>query len=250
MSPGLAVEALDCAHPGRGPVLRDVSFRVEPGEAVAVIGPSGAGKSTLLRTLATLAPPAAGAVRLEGEDLYGPRARERLRGAIGFIHQQHGLPRAIGTGMAVLCGEMHEWPVWKVVWAAAFGPSEADADRAAAVLRRVGLEGREADRVGELSVGERQRVAVARTLLQAPRLIVADEPTASVDPATADLVLGALMEEAERGAAVVCAIHDVVRARARFPRIIGLAGGIVALDTASKGLDDATTDALYYGSPA
>ncbi|MBA4371020.1 MAG: phosphonate ABC transporter [Coriobacteriaceae bacterium] len=238
MEPALAVEGLGFSYPARANVLEDISFGVSAGEAVAVIGPSGAGKSTLFRIIAHLAAPAAGRIVLGGEDIYGASSRRRLRGAIGYVHQQHGLPVGIAASMAVLGGEMHRWSVWRLLTSALIGPGETDLARVSEVLCRVGLGGRESDRVGEMSVGQRQRVAVARTLLQAPRVIVADEPVASVDSATADVVLGLLAEEAARGAIVLCSVHDVGKARRHFPRIIGLDRGRLTFDGPREDLPD------------
>ncbi|MFA5845211.1 MAG: ATP-binding cassette domain-containing protein [Coriobacteriia bacterium] len=249
MDRALAVEGLGFSYSTRPNVLEDIDFGVSAGEAVAVIGPSGAGKSTLLRALAHLAAPAAGRIVLDGEDLNDPSSK-RLRGSIGYVHQQHGLPSAISTPMAVLGGRMHRWTVWRLLASALLGPSEADIARVRDVLRRVGLEGRECGRVGEMSVGQRQRVAVARTLLQAPRLIVADEPVASVDPATADVVLSLLVEETARGAIVVCSVHDVDKVRRHFTRAIGLRRGRLVFDGSTDGLTDAVTVDIYNGESA
>lgn len=248
MKCSLAVGGLGFSYPSRANALEGIGFDVAAGEAVAVIGPSGAGKSTLFRTIAHLTPPTAGRVVLGGQDLCEASSRQRLRGAIGYVHQQQGLPLGISVAMAVLGGEMHGWSAWKSFASILSRPCEADLVRVREVLRRVGLEGRVFDRVGEISVGQRQRVAVARTLFQAPRLIVADEPVASVDPATADIVLGLLAEEAVRGAIVLCSVHDVDKARRHFPRIIGLNEGRIVFDGPEEDLTDEVAAGIYGGS--
>ncbi|MHB8761899.1 MAG: phosphonate ABC transporter ATP-binding protein [Coriobacteriia bacterium] len=247
MSGPLTAIGLDYAYPSRGRVLRGVGFSVRPGEAVAVIGPSGAGKSTLLRLLARLARPNAGRVTLGDVDLHDTSQSHALRGAIGYVHQQHGLPATVSVAMAVLGGRMHAWSPAKVFAAAAIGPTNTEIERVGAVLRRVGLEGREFDHIGELSVGQRQRVAIARTLLQAPQLIVADEPVASVDPTTADNVLRLLAGEAERGAIVLCSVHDVDKACRHFRRVIALREGTLVYDGAHDDLTAAHVAEVYDG---
>lgn len=245
MSEPLTVEGLGFSYPARADVLQNVTFSATPGEAVAVIGPSGAGKSTLFRSLARLARPSSGRVALGAQDLYGVSSARRLRGRIGYVHQQHGLPVPISGAMAVLGGEMHGWSAGKVLASVFTGPSRAELERVSDVLRRVGLEGREFDRIGELSVGQRQRMAVARTLLQAPALIVADEPVASVDPTTADTVLRLLAAEAARGAIVLCSVHDVAKARAHFSRVIALRQGVLVYDGPCEALTDSVVAGVY-----
>lgn len=235
------------SYPGRPRVLLGVDLRVDAGEAVAVIGSSGAGKSTLFRVLAGMSGPAQGSVEWDGTD---PYATSRPRGAVGYVHQQHGLPLGVSVEMAVLGGEMHSWSPWKVIASPVLGPSASEHERVATVLARVGLEGRADDRVAELSVGQRQRVAVARTLLQKPGLVIADEPVASVDPATGDVILEQLVLEAKRGAAVLCSVHDVDKARRHFERVVALAGGGVLFDGHRDELTDDVITRVYRGEVA
>lgn len=249
MADGLRAEDVSFSYPVRDLVLDGVSLHVRAGEAVALIGSSGAGKSTLLRVLSGLALPTRGRVRVDGRDPFTRCGRNALRGSIGYVHQQHGLPLAIPVKMAVLSGEMHSWPVWRLL-ASPFGMlGESDHERVEAVLARVGLEGRGGHRVAELSVGQRQRVAVARTLLQRPRLVVADEPVASVDPGTGDVVLRLLAAEASGGAAVICSLHDVEKARDYFGRVVGLREGRIVFDGPTEGLTGGDL-AVIYGSDA
>lgn len=243
--PTLLVDNLSFAYPGRPAVLTHVNLRVEDGEAVAIIGSSGAGKSTLFRAIVGLSAPLGGRVLLGEYDVTQHPAQ--LRGAIGYVHQQHGLPLGLSAETAVLTGTMHSWSALRVLASPLVGHSAADAQRAAEVLACVGLEGRGADRISELSVGQRQRVAVARTLLQQPQLLVADEPVASVDPATADVVLDLLAAEARRGAAVLCSVHDPDKARTHFGRIVALADGRVVFDARREDLTDAIIASIYAG---
>lgn len=240
----LSLERIGHSYPTRSDVLSDVTLRVEAGEAVAVVGPSGAGKSTLFRIASGLATPSEGRVVLSGVAIRGAEAAAP-RGSIGYIHQQYGIPHGLTVNEAVLGGEMHSWRLSRLLAVAALGPTTADTQRVDRVLASLGLAGRGAERVGQLSVGERQRVAVARTLLQAPQLVVADEPIASVDPATAELVLNALSAEATRGAVVLCSIHDLDRAVRHFPRIVGLSGGCIVFDGPAADLTDADVTRIY-----
>src|SRR4051812_21671 len=188
----LHVDHLAKAYPARsGPphVLRDVTVRLEPGHALAVMGPSGSGKSTLLHILGTLDRPTGGSVRLAGQD---PFALDERRLAdfrnrhVGFIFQDH-----------------HLLPQCSVLENVLLPTLAAKEDRAAAekwareLLDRVGLSARLEHRPAELSGGERQRVAVARSLIHRPALLLADEPTGNLDRRTAQTV-GELLLELQR----------------------------------------------------
>ena len=167
-------------------VLAGVSFRLAPGDTVAVTGPSGSGKSTLLHLLGTLERPTSGEVRLEGADPFAlpESALARLRNErIGFVFQDHHL--------------LPQYTVLENVLLPALAFGRADAprqQRARALLARVGLAARAAHRPAELSGGERQRAAIARALLFAPRLLLCDEPTGQLDARTAAAVTDLLLE--------------------------------------------------------
>jgi lipoprotein-releasing system ATP-binding protein len=199
------------------PVLRGVSFALEPGEALAVTGPSGSGKSTLLHVLGTLDAPDSGRVEIDGRDPSGlaepELARFRNR-AVGFVFQEHYL--------------LPQYTVLENVLlpALAFpGDRAAASARARELVERVGLGHRLRHRPAELSGGERQRVAVARALVNRPGLLLCDEPTGSLDRESAAAVVELLFElhRAER-AALVVVTHDEALA-ARFGRRGRLADG-------------------------
>lgn len=179
------VDAAVVVRDGRR-VLDDVTVAVEPGRILAVTGPSGAGKSTLLWLIAGLIEPDAGVVR----------GADRGSGA-AIILQGYGL-------VPVLTAAENA----EVALQIAGRPADEVRQRATEALDRVGLDEAAGRLVEELSGGQRQRVAVARALAAAPRLLVADEPTAELDAETALVVARALREEAEAGAAVVLATHD------------------------------------------
>jgi lipoprotein-releasing system ATP-binding protein len=183
------------------PVLRDVDFRLEPGETLAVVGPSGSGKSTLLHVLGTLERPTAGKVILAGEDVYGlpEAALARLRNQrIGFVFQDSYLLPQYSVIENVLLPAL------------AFRSGRDGARRrAVALLERVGLAARLRHRPAELSGGERQRAAIARALLHRPVLLLCDEPTGSLDHGTAAAATDLLFElQRQEGAMLVIATHS------------------------------------------
>ena len=188
---------------GDTPVFRDVSFGVARGEFVALVGESGVGKSTLLNCIAGLEPPDGGTLRLGGQDLLAldEAARARLRRAqLGFVFQAfHVLPHlSVAENVAL--------PLLLL--------GRPDADRVHAMLEAVGLGGLAARMPAQLSGGQLQRVAIARALVHAPALILADEPTGNLDPATAERVLALLVAQVRgHGAACLLVTHSDAAAR-------------------------------------
>ncbi len=203
-------------------VLNGVSLDVSTGESLAIVGPSGSGKSTLLQIMGTLDRPTSGSVMLDGQDL-GALDESQLAAArnrqIGFVFQAHYLLPQCTVLENVLVPTL----------ASREGAARAGAgDRAQHLLERVGLGGRVSHRPGELSGGERQRVAVVRALINQPQLLLADEPTGSLDGASA-LELGQLLIELNReeGVTLVVVTHALDLAR-RMGRILELKGGRLA----------------------
>jgi phosphonate transport system ATP-binding protein len=226
--------------------LVEVSFAVEPGERVAVLGPSGAGKTTLFGVLNTTLRPSSGRFRFEGRDVSGlPRAELRaVRRRIGTVFQQPRLVPSLTARQNALTGRVGHWSSLEAV-RAAIRPSRDDLRRADAALEAVGLADRRQARADELSGGEQQRVAIARVLVQAPTVVLADEPLASLDPALrasmAELLLGA----AARAGTLVAVLHDVDFAVRHFPRLIGLAEGKVAFDLPTEQVTPGQLERLY-----
>ncbi|HEY5799237.1 MAG TPA: ATP-binding cassette domain-containing protein [Burkholderiaceae bacterium] len=179
--------------------LRDVSFAMDRGELLYLAGPSGAGKSTLMKLIAAMERPSAGTVLVNGQDLgrMGQSAVPYLRRNLGIVFQQ---PRLL-TDRSVLANVMLPLTV-----TGAAG-SEA-ASRARAALDKVGLGARALDKPMELSGGEQQRVAIARAIVNRPQIILADEPTANLDRASANLVLDALRAFNTAGVTCIIASHD------------------------------------------
>jgi lipoprotein-releasing system ATP-binding protein len=182
-------------------VLREIDLRLEPGDTCAVVGPSGSGKSTLLHVLGTLERPTAGAVTLAGDDLYSlpEPALARLRNQrIGFVFQDANLLPQYSVLENVLLPELAFHRDWS-----------AARRRGRELLERVGLGERLRHRPAELSGGERQRAAIARALLHRPALLLCDEPTGSLDHATAAAAADLLFElQGQEGAMLVIATHS------------------------------------------
>jgi ABC-type lipoprotein export system ATPase subunit len=211
-----ATEATEAA-----PVLRDVHLRLGHGESVAIVGPSGSGKSTLLNIIGTLDFPDSGRVVLDGRDLTTLNEAEvaevRCR-EIGFVFQLHHLlPQ---------CTVLENVLVPTLAAGAGGGqPAEAPESRARRLLERVGLSARLAHRPGQLSGGERQRVAVVRALINAPKLLLADEPTGSLDRVTADNLAQLLVElNREERVSLIVVTHALSLA-AQMGRVLELRDG-------------------------
>ena len=228
--------------------VRGVDLDVAVGERVALIGPSGAGKTTLLRILNATQRPSEGTYRFDGRDVAALSSTElrAMRRRIGFVPQQANLVPALSALDNTLCGALGRWSLWRTVRALAFPPRDEVA-RALAVLDTVGLSGKQRARADELSGGQQQRVAIARVLMQAPDVVLADEPLASLDPALAETAMRLLLEAAPT---VVATLHDVDAALKHFPRIVALRAGRVVFDRPVEKIGRDEIDALYRGEPA
>ena len=233
--------------------LRGVSLRVAPGESVALIGPSGAGKTTLLRVIAGLFQPSAGAVEVMGRSLAGLRPGRELAGLVGMMQQQLDLVLQLAVKHNVQAGYLGRWGTLRSLAALAF-PIESTGARNA--IRRVGLEDRIATRVGRLSGGEQQRVALARLLVQDPDLVLADEPVSALDPALADDLLALLRDlvsdrpgerpgESMAPRALIASVHQPELALRHFDRIIAMRSGQIAFDKPADDVTEKDLDLVY-----
>lgn len=238
---GLAAEGLAVSL-DRREVLRDVDLAVAPGEIVGVVGPNGAGKTTLLRALAGLLPPGRGRVTLDGGDLGEIAAADRAR-AIAFLAQDRESRWPLTAETVVGLGRLpHRGP-----WRGPLVGDRAAVARALADCDVAHLVGRPVDR---LSGGERARVLLARALAVEPRFLLADEPTAGLDPAQGLAVMARLAALAAAGAGIVIVVHDLTVAARYCARLVLLrAGRIVASGAAAEVLSPANL-AAHYGITA
>ena len=205
--------------PGCVEVLKGISLTISPGRSMAIVGPSGCGKSTLLNLMGALDVPTSGQVLWDGKDLaeLGEKGRAEFRNRqIGFVFQLHHLLPQCTTLENVLVPTL----------AQRASPSpQASLQRAKDLLAKVGLADQTSRRPGELSGGQRQRVAVARALINEPKLLLADEPTGSLDERTADGIADLLVElNHMQGLALVVVTH-AIRLAHRFGRVCELADG-------------------------
>jgi phosphonate transport system ATP-binding protein len=241
----IEIAGLRVVLPPSTAALDGVDLVVRPGEFVVILGRSGAGKTTLLRAINRLVEPSAGRVRVDGRDVTGagPAELREVRRRIGMVFQQFNLVRRAGVLDNVLAGRLgYVRPL----------PSLAgrfpDEDRAMAVqcLQQVGLAHLAGRRADTLSGGEQQRVAIARALAQAPAVILADEPTASLDPALTGVIMDILRRiNVERGLMLVVSQHQLETALAYAGRIVGLRQGRVAFDGPPDAVTPAVVKAIY-----
>ena len=229
------------------PVLRDISLSVSEPGIVAIIGPSGTGKSTLIRCINRLVDPTSGSIMLGGTDLAKLQG-EPLRAArrrLGMVFQEYNLVERLTVIENVLCGRLGYVPVWRA-WTRRF--PEEDIARAFALLESVGLGDFATRRADQLSGGQRQRVGIARAVMQEPDLILADEPTSSLDPKTSVEIMELLAKVGrERNIPVLVNIHNVALARRYALRMIGMSKGLVVYDGPPAGLQDSHLAEIYGG---
>ena len=217
--------------------LHDVSFTVQDGEFLILIGLSGSGKSTLLRCINRLVEPTEGQIILNGDDVTAasPRELRRIRRNIGMIFQQFNLVRRSSVITNALAGRLG----YVSSGASLLGQfSRDDRERAIASLERVGIREKAYNRADSLSGGQQQRVGIARALMQNPKLMLADEPVASLDPATSHSVLKYLEQLNQQDSiTVICALHFLSLARRYGTRIIALKAGEIVFEGLPKDID-------------
>jgi len=242
----IAVRGLSKRFQQSRPVLTNVGFSVAAGESVALIGANGAGKSTLLRCCVHLLSPDEGEVRLFGQrlDSLDAQGLRTLRSRVGFVFQKHNLVPRLSALSNVLHGALPRTPFARA-WFHGCAP-QALRNEAMQCLERVGLAHMAMQRADKLSGGQSQRVAIARALMQRPRMIVADEPVASLDPASGEEVMnlfaGLVRSE---GLTMLFTSHDLGHAIHYADRVIALRHGEIVLDAPSSGLEASGLRYLY-----
>lgn len=240
----LKIEKLTCRF-GTVTALDEVTLSISEGEFIGIIGRSGAGKSTLLRLINRLIEPSSGQVFFGDEDVLAKRGRalQDWRRRAAMIFQQFALVERMSVLDNVLVGRVatvSRWRSWTLSWPLA--------DRAQAIeaLDRLDMTAHALKRADQLSGGQQQRVAIARALVQAPRLILADEPVASLDPRSTKAVMDKLAQiNREDGLTVLCNLHHIDLARQYCKRIIGIHAGRVVFDGPVEALDAAAISRIY-----
>ena len=232
---------------GDNAVLRGVDFDAAPGEFVVVLGESGAGKSTLLRCVNRLAVADGGELNVDGMDAVQCADTRALRQRVAMIFQHHNVVPRLTALKNVLTGRLGAVSTLASVM---HFFSRADIALAHECLARVGLAHKAHARTDSLSGGQMQRVGIARALAQQPRLILADEPVASLDPQTSRKVLQYLHDASrDLGITVLCNLHQVDYAREFADRIVGLSQGRVVFDGAPQAMGPDDIDRIYTPQP-
>ena len=247
MSAALSIRNLVKEYVAGKPVLRGISLDIEGADITAIIGPSGTGKSTLIRCINRLVEPTSGEIVFEGRDvvkLSGADLRA-ARSRIGMVFQEYNLVERLTVMENLLTGCLGKTSAFKA-FLRRFKPE--DIGRAWEMLEIVGLQTFANARADSLSGGQRQRVGISRAVMQQPALLLADEPTSSLDPKTSVEIMELLVRVAgSRNIPVIINMHDVELAKRFARRIVGMSGGLVVYDGAPEGLTDATLKDIYGG---
>ena len=246
-APALVVKGLSKEYVPGKPVLRGIDLEFAPRGITAVIGPSGTGKSTLIRCINRLVEPTSGQVIFEGRDLVAMK-RAELRAArrrIGMVFQEYNLVERLTVMENLLCGRLGYVSPFKA-WLRRY--PQRDVERAFDLLETVGLAAHARTRADALSGGQRQRVGIARAMMQEPRLLLADEPTSSLDPKTSVEIMALVQTlSGMHGFPVIINIHNVELARRFADRIVGMTGGRVVFDGVPEAITDEHLKSIYGG---
>ncbi len=244
----LSINGLYKEYRSGEPVLKNINLEIEASGVTAIIGPSGTGKSTLIRCINRLVDPTAGHIIFRGEDLsqLKGKALREARCHIGMVFQEYNLVERLTVIENVLCGKLGRLPIWRPLLRKF---SDQDITRAFDLIDSVGLSQEFASRRADaLSGGQRQRVGIARALMQEPSLILADEPTSSLDPKTSVEIMELLDQVSrEREVPVIVNIHNVDLARRFASRIIGMSAGQLVFDGPPDALQDTHLNEIYGG---
>jgi phosphonate transport system ATP-binding protein len=241
----LKVENLYKTYPNGTQALKNVNFEVKDGEFLAVIGLSGSGKSTLLRCINRLIEPTSGRIIWDDIDVTAAKGADirKVRRQIGMVFQQFNLVKRSSVLTNVLSGRLGYVNTWTSLFHLY---SREDHQRAFASLEQVGLAEKAHVRADSLSGGQQQRVGIARALMQEPRLILADEPVASLDPVLSHSILKYLeMLNKERGITILCSLHFLDLVHRYATRAIALKDGELVFEGLPTQIDDAQFKAIY-----
>jgi phosphonate transport system ATP-binding protein len=241
----LKIEHLTKVYPNGTQALKDVSFEVKEGEFLAVIGLSGSGKSTLLRCINRLIEPTSGKITWNGVDVTAANSKEirMIRRQIGMVFQQFNLVKRSSVYSNVLAGRLGYVDTLPSLFQIF---SKEDHQRVMTNLGQVDLEDKAHVRADSLSGGQQQRVGIARALMQEPKLVLADEPVASLDPVLAHSILKYLEKlNKERGITVLCSLHFLDLVHRYATRAIALKDGELVFEGLPNQIDDAQFKEIY-----
>jgi phosphonate transport system ATP-binding protein len=238
-------ENASVVYPGGVHALRNVTLEIPDGQMVVVVGLSGAGKSTLIRTINGLVPLSSGDVTVDGRSVPKASAKElrEIRSRIGMIFQTFNLVKRTSVLNNVLMGRLHATPTWRSLLGM-FRP--ADVELAMQSLERVGIVDKAYVRASNLSGGQQQRVGIARALAQQPKILLADEPVASLDPPTSHVVMRDLQRiNRELQITTITNLHFLDLARQYGERLIGMRAGEVVFDGPGHQADESVFRDIY-----
>jgi phosphonate transport system ATP-binding protein len=240
----LRIQNLTKVYPSGTQALKDVSFDVQDGEFLVVIGLSGSGKSTLLRCINRLIEPTEGKIFWDDVDITSASATELrgIRRKIGMVFQQFNLVKRSSVLTNTLSGRLgytNPWLSLLGIW------PEEERKHALRALERVGIADKAGERADALSGGQQQRVGIARALMQEPKLILADEPVASLDPVLSHSILQYLELLNKEGITVICSLHFLDLVHRYATRVVALKDGVKVFEGSAKEIDRAKFKEIY-----
>lgn len=241
----LEVKDLKKIYPNGTRALKGVSFDVKKGEFLVVIGLSGSGKSTLLRCINRLHDPTGGSIKFKGGDITSIKGKplRAMRSRIGMIFQHFNLIPRKTVMMNVLSGTLSRTGIVNSILGVF---PEEEKQKAREYIKIVGLAGKENNRADNLSGGQQQRVAIARALMQDPNILLADEPVASLDPATSHSVMQYLKRiNEEMGVTILCNLHFLSLVRTYASRVIALKDGELIYEGSPSDIDEQWFKTIY-----
>lgn len=246
-SPFLEIKGLKKEYVPGKPVLKGIDLTISEPGIIAIIGPSGTGKSTLIRCINRLIDSTEGQIIFDQADVCKASGAllRRLRRQVGMVFQEYNLVERLSVIENILTGRLGYMTSWQA-WRRNF--SQQDINTAFELLEAVGLTEHAKNRADSLSGGQRQRVGIARAVMQDPHILVADEPTSSLDPKTAVEIMELLTRfSRQKNIPALVNMHDVSLARRFANRIIGMADGYIVYDGGPEGITDENLKQIYGG---